>query len=141
MNPAFDESHTMPRTPRSLEVPGLAHNAPIPLGARVGNLICSSGIGGKDPASGQLPGDAASQARHAFDNMRRLLEAGGATLADVAKLTVYAKDNSVRDAINAEWLRTFPDPADRPARHILIQDLQHGMWLQLEFIALIQKAG
>jgi 2-iminobutanoate/2-iminopropanoate deaminase len=131
----------MTRTPRSLEVPGLAHNAPIPLGARLGNLICSSGIAGKDPASGQLPGDAASQARHAFDNMQRLLEAAGATLADVAKLTVYAKDDSVREAINAEWLRAFPDPADRPARHILIQDLQHGMWLQLEFIALVQKAG
>jgi 2-iminobutanoate/2-iminopropanoate deaminase len=152
---------------RSLEVPGLAHNAPIPLGAKVGNLICSSGIGGKDPATGQLPPDAAAQARHAFDNMQRLLDAGGATLADVAKLTVYLKappgdrkrspppkgvsqpwggpasdsDNSVREAINAEWLRAFPDAADRPARHILIQDLQHGMWLQLEFIALIQKAG
>lgn len=126
---------------RSLELPGLTHNAPIPLGAKVGNLICSSGIGGKDPATGQLPPDAAAQARLAFDNMQRLLDAGGASLADVAKLTVYAKDNSVREAINAEWLRCFPDPADRPARHILIQDLQHGMWLQLEFIALIQKAG
>jgi len=131
----------MTHTARSLEVPGLAHNAPIPLGAKVGNLICSSGIGGKDPASSQLPPDAASQARLAFDNMQRLLEAGGATLADVAKLTVYAKDNSVREAINAEWLRCFPDPADRPARHILIQDLQHGMWLQLEFIALMQTQG
>ena len=131
----------MSRPARSLEVPGLAHNAPIPLGAKVGNLICSSGIAGKDPLTGQLPIDAASQARLAFDNMRLLLEAGGATLADVAKLTVYAKDNSVRDAINTEWLRCFPDAADRPARHILLQDLQHGMWLQLEFIALIQKEG
>lgn len=126
---------------RSLEVPSLAHNAPIPLGAKVGNLICSSGIGGKDPATGQLPPAAASQARLAFDNMQRLLDVGGGTLADVAKLTVYLKENSVREAVNAEWLRCFPDPADRPARHILIQDLQHGMWLQLEFIALIQKAG
>ena len=131
----------MAHPPRSLEVPGLAHNAPIPLGARVGNLICSSGVAGKDPATGELPPDAASQARVAFDNMQRLLEAGGATLADVVKLTVYVKENSVREAINAEWLRSFPDPADRPARHILVQDLQHGMWLQLEFIALIQKAG
>jgi 2-iminobutanoate/2-iminopropanoate deaminase len=131
----------MSRSPRSLEVSGLAHKAPIPLGARVGNLICSSGIAGKDPATGQLPADAASQARMAFDNMQRLLDAGGAMLADVVKLTVYAKDDSVREAVNAEWLRSFPDPADRPARHILLQDLQHGMWLQLEFIALIQKAG
>lgn len=131
----------MSRPRRSLEVPGLAHNAPIPLGARLGNLICSSAVAGKDPATGQLPPDIASQVQAAFDNMQRLLEAGGATLGDVAKLTVYVKENSVRDAINAEWLRAFPDPADRPARHIVVQDLQHGMWLQLEFIALIQKAG
>jgi 2-iminobutanoate/2-iminopropanoate deaminase len=131
----------MTRPPRSLDVPGLAHNAPIPLGARVGNLVCSSGISGKDPSTGQLPPDGAAQAALAFANMQKLLEAGGATLADVARLTVHVKDNSVREAINAEWLRCFPDPADRPARHILVQDLQHGMALQLEFIALIQKAG
>ena len=120
-------------------MPGLGHNAPIPAAARVGNLICSSGIAGKDPATGQLPDDSAAQAALAFANMKRLLEAGGATLADVAKLTVYIKDNSVRDAINAEWLAAFPDPHDRPARHILVQELQHGMRLQLEFIAVIQK--
>jgi 2-iminobutanoate/2-iminopropanoate deaminase len=131
----------MTRPARSLEVPGLAHNAPIPLGARVGNLVCSSGISGKDPATGVLPADGAAQAALAFSNMQRLLEAGGASLADVARLTVYVKDNAVREAINAQWLRFFPDPADRPARHILVQDLQHGMALQLEFIAVIQKEG
>ena len=38
----------------------------------------------------------------------------------------------------AEWLACFPDPDDRPARHIVVHDLQHGMWLQLEVIAVIQ---
>ena len=132
----------MSRPPRSLEVSGLAHNAPIPLGARVGNLICSSGIAGKDPATGQLPPDAASQARarlrqHAAPARGRWRHASPTWPSSPST----RKDNSVRDAINAEWLRSFPDPADRPARHILLQDLQHGMWLQLEFIALIQKAG
>ena len=122
---------------RSLEVSGLSHNAPIPLGARVGNVICSSGISGKDSATGVLPPDPATQARLAFANMRSLLHAGGATLTDVVKLTIYVKDNTVREAINTEWLICFPDPRDRPARHILINDLQHGMWLQLEIMAVI----
>jgi 2-iminobutanoate/2-iminopropanoate deaminase len=126
---------------RSIDVPGLAHNAPIPVAARVGNLLCSSAIAGKDPANGQLPADGTAQAKNAFANLRRVLQAGGATLADVAKLTVTVKDNSVREAINAEWLACFPDPHDRPARHIAVHDLQHGMALQLEFIALIQKEG
>ena len=124
---------------RSLQVPHIGHNAPIPLGARVGALLCSSGIAGKDPASGALPADAAQQVRFAFANLEALLAAGGATLADVAKLTVYVKDQAQREAINAEWQRCFPDPDDRPARHTLVYDLQHGMALQLECLALIRQ--
>ena len=127
----------MPTSARTLEVSGLSHNAPIPLGARVGNVICSSGISGKDAATGELPADAATQSRLAFANLKELLATGGATLDHVVKLTIYIKDNSVREAINAEWLTCFPDPRDRPARHILINDLQHGMWLQLEIMAVI----
>ena len=124
---------------RSIEVPGLGHNAPIPVAARVGNLICSSGIAGKDPASGELPADGAAQARLAFANMHLVHDAARASLADVARLTITIKDNAVRAAINTEWLACFPDPHDRPARHIAVHDLQHGMLLQLEFIAQIQK--
>lgn len=128
-----------PRPPaRSIEVPGASHNAPIPAGARVGHVLCSSAIAGKDAATGLLPPDAATQAELAFANLNTLLQAGGATLSDVVKLTVYIKDNSVRDALNAQWLACFPDPHDRPARHTLVYDLQHGMWLQLEAMAVIQ---
>lgn len=126
---------------RSLQVAHIGHNAPIPLGARVGALLCSSGITGKDPATGALPTDPIEQTRNAFANLEALLAAGGATLADVAKLTVYVKNNGLRDAINTEWLRCFPDPDDRPARHTLTHELQHGMALQLECLALVQTDG
>lgn len=129
----------MSRAPRSIELPGASHKAPIPAAARVGDLLCSSGIAGKDAATGQLPPDDAAQAANAFLNLDRLLEAGGATLADVARLTVYVKDDAAREAVNAEWLRRFPDAADRPARHVLVYDLQHGMRLQLEFIAVASR--
>lgn len=130
----------MTRPPRSLDVPGLAHNAPIPTGARVGNVICSSAISGKDAATGELPPGAATQATHAFRNLASVLAAGGGTLADVVKLTVYVKDNSAREAVNTEWLKCFPDPEDRPARHIVVHDLQHGMLLQLECLAVLAGA-
>ena len=122
---------------RSIEVPGLAHNAPIPLGARVGPLICSSGIAGKNPSNGQLDADGSAQVAQAFANLDTFLAAAGAQLGHVVKLTVYVKDNSLRDAINAEWTRRFPDPADRPARHILNYELQHGMQIQLEVTAFV----
>lgn len=127
----------MSRRPRSVDVPGASHKAPIPAAARVGNVLCTSAVAGKDPAGGELPADPPAQARNAFANLRAVLEAGGATFDDVVKLSVSIKDNAVREAVNAEWLALFPDPRDRPARHIVVHDLQHGMWLQLEAMAVI----
>ncbi|TDV24032.1 2-iminobutanoate/2-iminopropanoate deaminase [Paraburkholderia caballeronis] len=123
--------------PRSIDVPGLAHKVPIPVGARVANVLCSSAIAGKDPATGRLAEDAAGQVRVAFDNLERFLDAGGATLADVVKLTVYVKDDSVREHLNGPWLAFWPDPAARPARHVVVHDLQHGMVIQLETLAVL----
>lgn len=123
---------------RSIELPNVGHKAPIPLGARVGPLLASSGIAGKDPATGSLPADGAAQAANAFANLKALLAAGGATLADVVKLSITVKDDSVRDAINAQWLACFPDAQDRPARHVVVHELQHGMLLQLEVLAFVQ---
>ena len=70
------------RTGRSIDVPQVGHKAPIPLGARVGPLLCSSGIAGKDAATGQLAAEPEQQVVHAFANLEKLLTAGGATLAD-----------------------------------------------------------
>ena len=125
------------RTGRSIEVPGLAHNAPIPMGARVGPLVCSSGISGRDCASGSLPVDGATQVQHAFANLQAFLKAAGARPEHLVKLTVHLKDDSLRGCINAEWTALFPDPHDRPARHILNYDLQHGMVIQLEAMAYV----
>lgn len=127
---------------RSIEVEGVGHGAaPIPMGARVGNVLYSSGIPGVDPQTGKLAEGAAAQAACAFRNMQTLLTNGGATLADVVRMTVYVKDPSAREPVNAEWLRCFPDPHDRPARHTLNYDLQHGMLLQLEVVAVIDEAA
>lgn len=123
--------------PRSIDVPGLAHKVPIPVGARVANVLCSSAIAGKDPATGKLVTDAADQVRLAFENLTRFLKAGGATLDDVVKLTVYVKDDSVREHLNTHWLACWPDPAQRPARHVVVHDLQHGMVVQLETLAVV----
>jgi len=123
---------------RSIEVPGVTHGAaPIPMGARVGNLLFSSGIMGKDPASDTLPADAASQARFAFQNMRTLVENGGARMEDIGRVSVFVKDDSVRPHVNAEWLKCFPEPQRRPARHTVVHELPGGMLVQLEIVAVI----
>lgn len=126
------------RRARSLEIPGVSHGgAPIPMGARVGNMIFSSGIMGKDPATDTLPESAEAQAKHLFANLAALLKAGGASLDDVVHVTAFVKDEAGRAALNAEWLKCFPDPHDRPARHTLVHDLRGGMLVQLEIVAVV----
>ena len=126
---------------RSIHVEGLVHAAPIPLGCRVGPILATSGVGGRDPATGQLPPDADGQARNAFANLGRILEAGGMDFGDVVKLTVFVVDEVHRDAINRHWLERYPDPDRRPARHTLVLPLRGGMLLQLEALAVAKEAG
>jgi 2-iminobutanoate/2-iminopropanoate deaminase len=120
-----------------LEVPGVSHNAPIPMGAKIGKMICSSGISGMDPETHTIPPDPAKQAELMFRNLRTLLEAGGASPDNVAHMTVFIKDNSLREHLNVEWNRMFPDEHDRPARHTLVYDLGGGMLIQCEVMAVL----
>ena len=128
-----------PRRLRSIDVPRVGHKAPIPLGSRVGNILCTSGLIGKDPADGSLPADGATQVMHVFAHMRALLAAGDASLQDVVRVGITLADDSLRDVINTHWLACFPDPADRPARHISVHPLAHGMALQLELMAVVAE--
>lgn len=122
---------------QTLEVPGVSHSAPIPMGVRMGNLVFSSGVMGTDPASDSLPDDPARQAELIFQHMRTLLEQAGGSLDDVAHVTVYVKDNAYREHVNREWLKAFPDEHDRPARHTLLWDLPRGMLIQCELVAVL----
>lgn len=129
------------RKGRSVHIAGVTHGkAPIPMGARVGGMVFSSGLLGKDPATDTLPADASAQTRFLFQNLRTFLENAGATLADVVHVTAYVKDNSVRDPLNAEWAACFPDPDDRPARHTHVSpDLPGAVLAQLEIVAVVQE--
>jgi 2-iminobutanoate/2-iminopropanoate deaminase len=122
---------------QTFEVPGISHDAPIPMGVRIGNMFFSSGIPGRDPKDGSLPDDPARQAALMFQNMRTLLQSAGASLDDVAHVTVFVKDNAYREPLNREWLAAFPNEHDRPARHTLQWDLRGGMLIQCELVAVI----
>jgi 2-iminobutanoate/2-iminopropanoate deaminase len=123
---------------KSIEIPGVTHGkAPIPMGARINNIVCSSGIMGKDTANNSLPQDPIKEIDCLFQNIREfMLEAGGTT-DDIIKMNVFLKDNQFRDAFNEEWLRLFPNPQSRPARHITLVDLPGGMNVQVELMAVL----
>ena len=122
---------------RSLHVEGLKHAAPIPSGAVVGNLVFSSAISGRDPASGELPADPDAQARIMFANLRRFMEAAGGSLDDIGHLKLYVGDDQHREAVNRAWLECFPDPHNRPARHAVRAEMRQGVLFQIEIIAVL----
>jgi 2-iminobutanoate/2-iminopropanoate deaminase len=125
---------------RSIEVEGISHgNLPIPVASRVGAFVATGGIGGLDPQTHQLPEDLNEQVRLMFSNLRVIVTAGGASCETILKVTLWVKTADARPLINAEWIKMFPDPASRPARHILNYDLPGGMLVQCEALAIASQ--
>jgi 2-iminobutanoate/2-iminopropanoate deaminase len=109
------------------------------MGARVGNMIFSSGIIGTDPATGTVPEDLESQCVLAFANMKTMVENAGGRVENIGSIKVYMKDRSQREAVNLPWLEMFPDEDDRPARHAIEYDaFPPGVLVQLEVIAVVE---
>jgi 2-aminomuconate deaminase len=112
-----------------------------------------SGIGPRDPASNQVPGneyfadgrirkyDIEAQTRAAFANVRAVLEASGAHWEDLADVTVYLTDMA-RDfaAYNRVWAEYFPDAASAPCRTTLgIHALPTPIAIELKCVAALKE--
>ena len=121
----------------NFEIPGIGHHDPIPMGARLGDVIFSSGIGGYDPETGKRGQGLERQTELAFRNMRTLVERAGGTAADIGHVTVLLKDFSSEPAIMKNWLEMFPDDGDRPARHAMTLGLPGDNLVQLHMIAIL----
>ncbi len=65
-----------------------------------------------------MPRDMGGQARAALENLKRGLEAVGATFADVVTADRFVTDLSDQDALNRVWAEYFRDakPATTTAR-------------------------
>lgn len=84
-------------------------------GYRVGDLLFISGQAAIDQ-SGRIVGvgDFEAQAKQAFENLDRVLRAGGSSLRNVIKVTIFLTDMTNFDRIvklRGQWF-TAPYPAD-----------------------------
>lgn len=104
---------------KSINIDGFKHVNPIPNASMIGNLVMSGVILGVETATGKLPPDLKQQCVNMFGHVRNIVERAGCTLDDVIKITVWLKDPADRVALNEEWVKLFPDPESRPARHAL----------------------
>ena len=123
---------------KSIHIGGFKHANPIPNACRIGNLVMSGVILGRDPATNTMPESLDAQCANMFAHMKATVEAAGGTTDDIIKMTVWLKDRSNRGPVNVEWLRMFPDEHSRPARHALPRDnMDGGALVQCDFTAMI----
>jgi len=114
------------------------HENPIPNASRIGNIVMSSVIGGSNPGTRDLPAALEQQVANVFGYIRHDIEAAGGGVDDILKITFWVKDPaSQRAALNAEWVKMFPDAASRPARHTLTLPPDSRALVQADFIAVI----
>ena len=82
---------------------------------RAGSLLFVSGQIPIDPATGNMvDGDVGAQTHRVLQNISEILKAGGVTLDDVVRTTVYLADMNDFGAMNAVYGTYFSSPA--PAR-------------------------
>jgi 2-iminobutanoate/2-iminopropanoate deaminase len=117
-------------------------NAPKPAGAyspglRVGDFVFVSGQGPSNPATGLLAGDAIEeQTAQVLENIKAILEAGGATMADVVKVTAHLSDLAHFDRYNKVYATYFPDP--KPTRTTVGSQLK-GILVEIDAIAYVER--
>ena len=83
---------------------------PYSQGLKVGSRVYVAGQRPVDAATGQIPEAFADQAKQALENVRHVLAAGGATMDDVVKVTVYLADMAHFAAFNAVYATYFAAP-------------------------------
>ena len=101
---------------------------------RVGDTIWVSGQIPLDPHTQQLvEGDMEAQVRRAFDNMKAIVLAAGATLDDVVKATVFLIDLAHFGLVNKVMAEYFRAPY--PARAAVgVAALPRGAQVEVECI-------
>lgn len=103
---------------RSIEIEGLSHLASIPVATRIGPLLISSVIVCFNPGTRDVPAETADQVANVYTHVQKILDEGGATWHDVAKMEFWVPSDAVRPEIDVIWRERFPDESSRPSRHI-----------------------
>jgi 2-iminobutanoate/2-iminopropanoate deaminase len=94
------------------EAPGAL--GPYSQGVRAGELVYTSGQVPLTPSGEMIRDDIGRAARQALENVRAILAAGGATMSDVVKVTVYLTDMAHFATVNGVYAEFFSEPF--PAR-------------------------
>jgi 2-iminobutanoate/2-iminopropanoate deaminase len=104
---------------------------------RAGDFVFCSGQIPLDPKTQALiEGDVAAQTRQVMDNLQAVLEAAGASFAEVVKTTIYLKDMSDFAAVNQVYGERFEK--NPPARATVeVARLPKDARVEIDAIAIV----
>jgi 2-iminobutanoate/2-iminopropanoate deaminase len=109
---------------------------PYSQGVRAGGFLFTSGQIPLRPSGDLVSGDIRAEARQALENVRAVLEAGGARMEDVIKTTVFLVDLADFSMVNGVYTEFFPSAP--PARScVQVAALPKGARVEVEAVAVV----
>ena len=127
----------MPKQQLRIDSSASPSASPYSPGLRVGDFVFVSGQVPRDPATGKLVGETIEeQTRQVLENIKAILAAGGATMADVVKVTAHLSDLDLFEPYNKIYVTYFPDP--KPTRTTVGSQLL-GFLVEIDVIAYVGK--
>jgi 2-iminobutanoate/2-iminopropanoate deaminase len=111
---------------------------PYSQAVRVGDFIFTSGMMGLEPEGGKLAEGVEAQTQLALSNLAAVLQAAGATFADVVKTTIFLTDMNDFQTVNLIYAAQFA--ADPPARStVQVAALPRRAQVEIEMIAYVPQ--
>ena len=129
--------NTMPKQQLRIDAGSAPLASPYSPGLRVGDFIFISGQVPRDPATGKIVGESIEeQTAQVLENIKAILSAGGATMADVVKVSAHLSDLTLFDRYNKVYVTYFPEP--KPTRTTVGSQLL-GFLVEIDVIAYVGR--
>lgn len=107
---------------------------PYSQGVRIENLIFTSGQIAINPETGKIPESIEEQTKQVLENIKEILEAGGANMNNVIKTTVFLKNMNDFEKMNSIYETYFIN--EKPARSAIeVSRLPKDVKIEIEVIA------
>ena len=115
-----------------------APRGPYSPAVRAGDFIFVSGQLAIDPETNQyVAGDIQHETRVTLNNIRRILEGAGATMADVVRVGVFLADGSEFSKMNEVYAEFFGN--DKPARTTIVCKFAADIKVEIDCVAYSTK--